>query len=175
MTQRVAGDATSARRHAKNKKASDSDAELFSEGSPAAQGWRMPAEWEPRAATWLAFPHKSGDWPGKADAVLWVFAEMIRHLSRGERIRMLVGNAKQEGVARKAIGRIGADISQVDFIPCATNRSWTRDYLPNFLVKPAGSARSKPRLLAAAKWRFTGWHRYPDHKLDDAACLLVAK
>jgi len=175
MTQRVAGDATSARRHAKNKKASDSDAELFSEGSPAAQGWRMPAEWEPRAATWLAFPHKSGDWPGKSDAVLWVFAEVIRHLSRGERIRMLVGNAKQAGVARNAIARVGADIAQVDFIACATNRSWTRDYLPNFLVKSAGSARGKPRLLGAVKWRFTGWHRYPDHKLDDAAGLFVAE
>ncbi|HVI10444.1 MAG TPA: agmatine deiminase family protein, partial [Candidatus Binatia bacterium] len=27
--------------------------------------YRMPAEWEPHAATWLAWPHNHGDWPGK--------------------------------------------------------------------------------------------------------------
>ena len=32
--------------------------------SPAALGFRMPAEWEPHAATWLAWPHVPRDWPG---------------------------------------------------------------------------------------------------------------
>ena len=35
---------------------------------PAAQGYRMPAEWEPHASTWLAWPHFRGDWPGKFHA-----------------------------------------------------------------------------------------------------------
>ena len=26
--------------------------------TPAALGYRMPAEWEPHAATWLAWPHE---------------------------------------------------------------------------------------------------------------------
>ncbi len=172
MAPRVARNTTEARRHAKTNKTSNS--EFFTEGSPAEQGWRMPAEWEARAATWLAFPHKSGDWPSKSEAVLWVFAEIVRQLSRGERVRMLVGTAKQETAARSAFGRVGVDLSKVDFIPCSTNRSWTRDYLPNFLVKN-GTSRGQQRLLGASKWRFTGWHRYPDHKLDDAAGLLVAK
>jgi len=164
-----------ARRHAKKEKLPVTESAMApTVNSPAALGWRMPAEWEARAATWLAYPHKVGDWPGKADAVLWVFAEVVRQLSRGERIRMLVGNAKQEAVARNAFSRVGADVSQVDFISCSTNRSWTRDYLPAFLVQNGTKAR-RQRLLGAVKWRFTGWHRYPDHKLDDAAGLLVAK
>ena len=31
-------------------------------GSPAAQGFRMPAEWEPHRATWLVWPHNPTDW-----------------------------------------------------------------------------------------------------------------
>ena len=31
---------------------------------PAALGYAMPAEWEPHAATWLAWPHNHDDWPG---------------------------------------------------------------------------------------------------------------
>ena len=46
--------------------------------------YRMPAEWEPHAATWLAWPHYKLDWPGKFEPIPWVFAEIIRYLSRGE-------------------------------------------------------------------------------------------
>ena len=31
---------------------------------PAMLGYRWPAEWEPHAATWLAWPHKPNTWPG---------------------------------------------------------------------------------------------------------------
>ncbi|MEY2667556.1 MAG: hypothetical protein RJA59_194, partial [Pseudomonadota bacterium] len=33
--------------------------------STRAVPWRMPAEWEPHEATWLAWPHAAGDWPGR--------------------------------------------------------------------------------------------------------------
>ena len=41
----------------------------------------MPAEWEPHAATWLAWPHNPEDWPGKFQPIPWVYAEIVRHLS----------------------------------------------------------------------------------------------
>jgi agmatine/peptidylarginine deiminase len=34
-------------------------------GTPRQLGFRFPAEWEPHAATWLAWPHEPTDWPGK--------------------------------------------------------------------------------------------------------------
>ena len=52
-----------------------------SEPLPAALGLRMPAEWEPHAATWLAWPHYQGDWPGKFEPIPWVYAEIIRNLA----------------------------------------------------------------------------------------------
>src|SRR4051794_17560143 len=42
---------------------------------PADQGWRMPAEWEPHEATWIAWPHQKEDWPGKFAPVPWVYTE----------------------------------------------------------------------------------------------------
>ena len=41
----------------------------------------MPAEWEPHAATWLAWPHNEEDWPGNFAPIPRVFAEIIAHLS----------------------------------------------------------------------------------------------
>ena len=54
---------------------------------PTAEGFRMPAEWEPHEATWLAWPHERRDWPGKFAPIFWVYTEVVRLLSAGERVR----------------------------------------------------------------------------------------
>ena len=59
------------------------------EAVPAALGYRMPAEWESHAATWLAWPHYQGDWPGKFEPIPWVYAEIIRNLAKYERVELL--------------------------------------------------------------------------------------
>ncbi len=64
--------------------------------TPHSLGYRMPAEWEPHAATWLAWPHEPTDWPGKFAAIPWVFAEVARHLQEGERIRIIVSGKREE-------------------------------------------------------------------------------
>ncbi len=141
------------------------------EPTPRALGYRMPAEWEPHAATFLAWPHKRGDWPGKADAIVWVFAEMARLLTQRERVRVLVKDANEQRQGQSVFGRAGVVMSQLDWVKADTDRSWTRDSLPNFIVHGAGGRRQ----LGAVKWRFDGWNRYPDHKLDDAAGIYVAE
>jgi agmatine deiminase len=134
----------------------------------------MPAEWAPHEATWLAWPHHRTDWPGKLGAIPWVFAEMAKHLTRGERVRLLVASKAEQARARRVFERAGVTLSQVDFVRAATNRSWTRDYLPLFVVTK-GRGRSGQERLAAVKWRFDGWGRYRDHALDDAAGAKVAR
>ena len=52
--------------------------------------FRMPAEWEPHEATWIAWPHKQSDWPGKFAPIPWVYAEIVRKLAPGESVRILV-------------------------------------------------------------------------------------
>lgn len=129
--------------------------------------YRRPAEWESHAATWLSWPHNPRDWPGKFAPIRWVFAEMIRHLSRGERVRLLVRDAAQAKQAANCLQKVGTDLSQIDFIEVPTNRGWTRDLGPLFVQDEKGAK-------AIARYRFNAWANYPDFALDDAVPDLMA-
>src|SRR3989442_876653 len=67
--------------------------------TPAELGFSMPAEWEKHEATWLAWPHNPSDWPDKLDTIRWVYGEMVRKISPGEIVRILVNN---NAAARRA-------------------------------------------------------------------------
>src|SRR5438105_4160993 len=95
--------------------------------SPPATTFRMPAEWELHSATWLAWPHFRGDWPGKFEPIPWVYAEIIRHLSRHERVELIVKDAGAEKLVRKTLKRGHASNDNVRFHRWPTNRVWTRD------------------------------------------------
>jgi len=107
---------------------------------------RMPAEWEPHASTWLAWPHYRGDWPGKFEPIPWVYAEIIRHLGRHERIDLIVNNKSSESHARKVLTKANALSENVAFHRWPTNRVWTRDSGCIFVVPtsiPDLSSRAK--------------------------------
>jgi len=135
---------------------------------PAELGFRMPAEWEPHAATWIAWPHEPRDWPGKLAPIPWVYGEVVRQLTRGERVRILVNDAATERRARTLLGRVGANLKMVDLVRARTDRSWTRDYCPLFVRNGAGK-------VAITNWRFNGWAKYPNHKKDDAVSDEIAR
>src|SRR5580765_7461741 len=97
-------------------------------GAPPGKGWRMPAEWEPHEATWIAWPHETSDWPGKFAPIPWLYGEIVRHLTRVERVRILVENADAESSIRRILKKCHADLAAVDFYRHSTDRSWTRDY-----------------------------------------------
>jgi agmatine deiminase len=136
--------------------------------TPAALGYRMPAEWEPHAATWLAWPHERSDWPGKFAAIPWVYAEVVRHLIPGERVRILVGDAATERSARRVLARSAVDLGRVDFFRVPTDRSWTRDFCPLFVRRDDGQ-------VALTNWKFNGWAKYPNWKRDNAVPDRLAK
>jgi agmatine deiminase len=129
--------------------------------TPAALGFRMPAEWERHEATWLAWPHEAADWPGKIAPIPWVYAEVVRHLSRGELVRILVPDGATEKKAGTLLKRVGVDAARVQFLRVPTDRSWTRDTCPLFVSDDAGG-------VAMTNWRFNGWAKYANHKKDDA-------
>ena len=90
--------------------------------TPTAEGFRMPAEWEPHAATWLGWPHEPTDWPGKMEPIRWVYGEIIRKVGAGERIRLCVNSPADARRAKEIIPAAGGDLKQVDFLPFPTNR-----------------------------------------------------
>jgi agmatine deiminase len=134
--------------------------------TPAALGYRMPAEWEPREATWLAWPHRHADWPGKFGPIPWVYTEIVRHLHRGEAVRILANDARTESRARGQLRRAGVDLGRVEFFPILTDRVWIRDYGPYFVRDAAGT-------IAATDWGFNGWAKYDDWRRDDAAAAQI--
>lgn len=111
----------------------------------AALGYRMPAEWEPHAATWLAWPHYKGDWPGKFEPIPWVYAEIIRNLAKHERVELIVNGASAARQARKILERADALSSNIRFHRWPTNRVWMRDSSCIFLTPQPGFARPDSR------------------------------
>ena len=135
---------------------------------PAAHGFRMPAEWEPHAATWLAWPHRESDWPGKLPVIPWVYGEIVRVLSRHERVNLIVADRATGEEARGLLARANASLANVTFWETPTDRSWVRDSGPIFVVNAGGER-------AILDWHFNAWAKYADWTLDDRLPEFVAQ
>ena len=129
----------------------------------------MPAEWEPHAATWIAWPHNTSDWPGKFGPIPWVFAEMVRRITPGERVRLLV-NPQTERQARRALALVGVELEQIDFLRIPTDRGWTRDTGPIFVRR-----EGPPPETAIVRFHFNAWAKYPDWRKDNKIPERAAK
>ncbi len=136
--------------------------------TPRALGFRMPAEWEPHEATWIAWPHERADWPGRFTPIPWVYGEIVRKLSQVERVRILAQSDEVEHAARRVLVRVGANLGAVEFYRFATDRVWTRDYAPLFVKNAAGE-------VAIVSWRFNGWAKYDNWQRDDAVPARIAE
>ena len=135
--------------------------------TPRAQGFRMPAEWEPHDATWIAWPHNREDWPAKLASVHWVYVEIVRHLCRRELVRVIVESSRHEERMRKMLKQTRMDLSRVAFHRIVTDRSWLRDSGPIFVT--SGSE------IGAVCWRFNAWARYSNWKRDTKVADHIAR
>ncbi len=135
--------------------------------TPRSLGFRMPAEWEPHEATWIAWPHNRGDWPGKFEPIPWVYAEIVRKLALVEKVRILVGDGDAEQSVRRCLRKADATMDAVEFFHCPTDRVWTRDYGPIFVKSRAG--------LAITNWIFNAWAKYGDWQRDNAVPATLAE
>jgi len=132
------------------------------------RGTAMPAEWAPHRATWIGWPHNKADWPGKFEPIPWAYAEIVRVLSRRERVCILVQDAASEKKAKAVLKTASVDLKRVDFYRIPTDRVWTRDSGAIFVKDPEGRK-------IATHWKFNGWAKYPNHKKDDLVAGRIAK
>lgn len=139
--------------------------------TPRSLGYRMPAEWETHAATWLAWPHNAADWPGRFHPIPWVYCDIVRHLSQVEDVHLLVEDGVAEQRVRNLLGRTGAQLGRVHFHQWPTNRIWLRDSGPIFLTRPAHQENP----VAITNWHFNAWAKYDDWQLDDQLPLKAAE
>jgi agmatine deiminase len=137
--------------------------------TPEALGYRMPAEWEPHAGTWLSWPRREGiSFPGSFDRVLPTFRTMIAALVESEPVCINVCNGAHEAEARAVLKNV--DLSRITFYRISTNEPWCRDHGPIFLTRA-----SEPR-LAVVDWDYNAWgNKYPPFALDEVVPTRVAE
>jgi agmatine deiminase len=141
----------------------------------------MPAEWEPHAATWLAWPHYHGDWPGKFEPIPWVYAEIIRNLARHERVELIVNDAAVERGVRKLLTRADAPLGNVRFYRWPTDRVWLRDsgcifsaHVGTAAPGCPDSASAPEAQIRAMNFRFNAWAKYSNYRHDEKIGGLMA-
>lgn len=123
-------------------------------------GKRLPAEWESHELTWLGWPHNKEDWPGKFTPIPWVYGEIVKYISIGEKVRILVEDKDHQGKAEKILKYINVELNNVDFCKFKTNRGWMRDISPAFV-------KNEKNDTIAVHFHFNGWAKYDNYKKDE--------
>jgi len=129
----------------------------------------MPAEWERHEATWIAWPHNRDDWPGKFQPIPWIYADIVRHLARGEQVRIIVNDGAHQRSAERTLKHAHVPPDRIEFFRWKTDRVWTRDSGPIFVTHEKNPA------LAITHWQFNGWAKYPNYKRDEKLPALIAQ
>lgn len=119
--------------------------DLRLDGSPAAAGWRMPAEWSRLDAVWLVRPHNDETWPGCLD------------LARREWDNFA-------GRLREVV-----EVRETASLDIPTNDSWIRDFGPVFLTHPERGVAG-----VAFRFNGWG-DKYEPRTLDDAVPAAIAR
>ena len=137
--------------------------------TPAALGYRMPAEWERHGATWLSWPRREGiSFPESFDRVLPALREMVATLVRSEPVCINICNGAHEAEARAVLKDV--DLGRVTFYRVPTNEPWCRDHGPIFLT------RDEDPKLAVIDWDYNAWgNKYPPFDLDEVVPTRVAE
>ncbi len=119
----------------------------------------MPAEWEAHEATWIAWPHAADDWPGKFEAIDWVYVEIVRALALSERVEIVVFDEQAAERALSCLDKNGVRSEKFRMHIRHTDRSWLRDSAPTAVLDRAGA-------LHWVGWHFNGWAKYDNYLAD---------
>jgi agmatine deiminase len=111
--------------------------------TPAADGFRMPGEFEPHAGCWMAWPERPDNWRLGAKPAQRAFAAVAEAIAASEPVTMAVSDAQFEH-CRSVLP------ASVRVVELSTDDAWMRDIGPTFLVDDAGGLRG-------VDWRFNAW------------------
>ncbi len=129
-----------------------------SESQPEpSERFRLVAEWQPHAATWIAWPHNRDTWPNRFENIPATFEKLIRTLAEVEEVHVLGGPSDSPQIAIETF----ENTARVTVHPIETNDCWIRDFGPTFLLHSSGSE------LAAVDWVYNAWGgKYPPYDED---------
>jgi agmatine deiminase len=122
--------------------------------------FRMPAEWEKQESTLIAWPHNKNDWPGRFENIPDVFAQIISQISKVQKVKILIQHNLVKKNIHPLLRKYKAKLKNIIFITIKTDRVWTRDSGPIYVVN-----KNKKILL---DWKFNAWAKYKNYKYDNA-------
>ncbi|NWF89020.1 MAG: agmatine deiminase family protein [Ignavibacteriaceae bacterium] len=131
--------------------------------------YRLPAEWEKHEATWIGWPHNKSDWPGKFTPIIWVYCEIVKKISEGEKVRIIVEDTEHKKKAIRALKDSNAKLSNLEFFTVKTDRGWTRDSGPIFVKS------SKSNKVELINFKFNAWAKYENYKFDAQLPKFISK
>ncbi|KAG8049557.1 hypothetical protein GUJ93_ZPchr0009g454 [Zizania palustris] len=119
-------------------------------GSPAALGFRMPAEWEPHDQCWIGWPDDEGIWRDDAAPAQKAFANVVNAISRFEPITVCTNSGQY-----KRVSDLMKHNSSVRVVEMSSGLVWLRDLGPTFVVREGqtGSMRE----IAGVDWQYNGY------------------
>jgi agmatine deiminase len=128
--------------------------------TPAAHGFRMPAEFEPHAGCWLLWPERPDNWRAHAAPAQRAFAAVAAAIARFEPVT--VGTSARLYAAARA--QLPAPVRVIEL---SSDDAWMRDVGPTFVTNDAGELRG-------IDWKFNAWGGiYQPWLLDDAVAQKV--
>ena len=107
---------------------------------------RLPAEWEIQDCVLMAWPHEGTDWAYMLDDVRPVFVDIIRNITRFERVLLTAPHAAS---AADFLGKAGVDLANVTICEIPNNDTWARDFGPITVI-----FNNRPILM---DFGFNGW------------------
>jgi agmatine deiminase len=113
------------------------------DSTPAADGFRMPAEFEPHDGCWMAWPERPDNWRLDAGPAQEAYAAVAEAIAVSEPVTMAASAAQLE----RCRAALSAAIRVVEI---ATDDAWIRDTGPSFVVDGHGGRRG-------VDWRFNAW------------------
>ena len=125
-------------------------------------GARMPAEWEPHRATWLAWPHDEEFWGEAFEAAKSELVGLCRALAEGDALEMLVRDRDGRDEASRRLEGVSVRFHEIEF-----DDIWMRDIAPVFVRSNGG--------LTGVRLRFNGWGGKWEHTRDSAGAPKVAR
>ena len=113
------------------------------DSTPAADGYRMPGEFEPHDGCWMAWPERPDNWREDAGPAQRAFAAVAAAIAASEPVTVAASPAQLE----RARALLPESIRVVEL---ATDDAWMRDIGPTFVIDGAGGRRG-------VDWRFNAW------------------
>ena len=117
--------------------------EIIKASTPSADGFRMPAEFEPHQGCILIFPERADSWQYGGYAARRAFAEVAEAIARSEQVTVCASGAQYDN----ARALLPAHIRVVEM---SSNDAWARDYAPTFVKNDTG-------VIRGIDWGFNAW------------------